>query len=195
MIEIHELIEKRAGTLSNPLVWRTLLALKHKKVGLNAKKLTFLEDNVKIIMDKFMYIGDNEEFSDLSLDVEAITSEPSIVARYLEGKYSGNNVSLELQSFANTLLEYKYIFGPLFYLTMLKFYKDSEAEEQEIRFGIYLKVLTHDKEATRHMIGKMFSTFCERLAKHKFLEDEKATYTDYILFGYLNYSNRFDFCF
>ncbi|KAI9294885.1 hypothetical protein K502DRAFT_316396 [Neoconidiobolus thromboides FSU 785] len=192
MVEFYDLVNKKGGKHFSPFAWRSLLALKHKGIEFNHHGLTFAEINEQIPK---LSNGEWTKIPLVKFDDETIAYDSPKIADYLEANYPEKPLFPNGRHFATFLESYLATFLPLFKSVILDAFNSLEAEEdikyfrnsREALFKVSLEEFAGKKEDHKEAVDKLLLPFRTTLAKTKFLEGDKAAYSDYILFGHLKF--------
>ncbi|KAI9294644.1 hypothetical protein K502DRAFT_316677 [Neoconidiobolus thromboides FSU 785] len=191
MIELYDLVNKKDGNHFSPFSWRSIMALKHKGIEFTQHGLTFTEINEQIPK---LSNGEWDKVPFIKFDNNNIVYDSTKIADYLEERYPGNPLFPNGRYFSSFLENHANIFAPLFQSIILNVYdsllpKDQEyfRKTREAWFGMTLEEFAGKKEGHKEAIEKLFLPFRMSLVNIKYLEGDKPSYSDYVLFGHLKF--------
>ncbi|KAI9291988.1 hypothetical protein K502DRAFT_367987 [Neoconidiobolus thromboides FSU 785] len=187
MYKFDDFVKKRRGSLFTAFTWRTILAMKHKDIDLSSEQFVLLEDaNHKLNRDNLEW----DTVQAIYFDSKSVICKSFKVAEYLEEKFPQNPLFPNGREYAKMLAQDHFYFH-LVNLVTIDLYNSLD-----IKFKGYDS--TNTKENTQNEIDnrkdlltkteESFSKFRMALSKTRFLEGDKLSYSDYIVFSYLKYA-------
>ncbi|KAI9294886.1 hypothetical protein K502DRAFT_316401 [Neoconidiobolus thromboides FSU 785] len=192
MIQFYDLVNKPNGKHFSPFAWRSVMALKHKSIDFEHH--SFKVASVKEEITKLSN-GEWNKIPFIKFDDGSYIYDSPKIAIYLEANYPENPLFPNGRHFATFLENSSCNFLPLFRSVVLDIYNSIEDEKdrkyfRDSRQALYrtsLENLAGKKEDHKVDVEKMLLSYRITLADSKFLEGDKVTYSDYILFGHLKF--------
>ncbi|KAI9293113.1 hypothetical protein K502DRAFT_294299 [Neoconidiobolus thromboides FSU 785] len=173
----------------SPFVWRSQLALKHKNLSFDIEKLTYRQINSTI---STITNGQWKQVPVLEFPDKTVVYNSLPIAQALEARYehnplfpNGTQLSQFLEHYVNCHSAYSF-FG-LILETEFDTFKPEDQKEAKEKFDGYKRKLSKPKEELYSKAREFLKPIEELLKNHKFLEGDKPTYSDYIVFGLLQW--------
>ncbi|KAI9298095.1 hypothetical protein K502DRAFT_339667 [Neoconidiobolus thromboides FSU 785] len=191
-LKVYDLVDHTDGVNFSSFGWRVRLCLKHKDLLFEKVDLTFHQ-----IQTEIPKISNNKwKLTPLLVDDDEVVANSRDIAEYLEDKYSdrpllfpnGKEYSFFLENYISTHM------GKLFNLCVLHIYDNLHGEDKvyfknlrETQFNKPLEQIAEEPGPIYLQIFNALKPFISTLKTYKYLEGETVTYSDYLLFGTLQW--------
>lgn len=193
MIKLYDLAARDANVRFSPFCWRTKMALKHKGLEFDSVPWRFTEKEaiaqtgqgrVPVMIDGAQWLHDSWSIA-LYLD-RAYPNRPALM------QSDADRAAARFMNFWCDLTLHPAL-RPLVFLDVYKMAAEKDQsyfrQSREKLFGLTLEELCGDRDGAQHVFLKTIAPAENTLAEVQYLGGERANYSDYILFGSLQWAN------